>query len=83
MIIRVNEVISIKIEGSKLRTLMSSSSCNVKLYSDPSSLTSKMLNAGMEAALASKGEPNNINPKIMSHFQLPRKLLEQSKPILS
>ena len=67
----------------KRRTLMSSSSCNVKLYSDPSSLTSKMLNAGMDAELASSGEPNNINPKVMSHFQLPRKLLEQRKLVLS
>ena len=53
---RVNEVISISIDGKRLRTVISINSCKVRLYSVPSSLTSMILIAGIDSALKLRGK---------------------------
>ena len=54
--IRVNEVISISIDGKRLRTVISINSCKVRLYSVPSSLTSMIFIAGIDSALKLRGK---------------------------
>ena len=53
---RVNEVISISIDGKRLRTVISINSCKVRLYSVPSSLTSMIFIAGIDSALKLRGK---------------------------
>ena len=52
MIILVKEVIRIRIDGKTAKTVINNRSCRVKLYSVPSSFTSKTLKAATDSAAA-------------------------------
>ena len=59
IMMRVNEVIKIRIDGNSASTVINSSSCKDKLYSVPSSLTSRIFSAGIASADAVRGSRNS------------------------